>query len=171
MPSQTVDDTQGSSDSKAALATAVVLLMGEREQLSRTVKNLAGEDSALTVRVLGTGGEWIEIASTAVRLDMRRHDVHRFGQLEVDITSHRAAWRDSPLPLTEHELTILALLVSDPGRARSYGELTELVWGWKYRGDATPVRSAVKRLRGKLRLAQVPVAIESVRGFGLRLRA
>lgn len=86
----------------------------------------------------------------------------------LDLAAHRVYWRGLALPLTEHEFQMLAALMEPPGRACTYDELRKRVWGTEY-GDASLVRTAVKRLRRKLPRAGVTVRIEPVHGVGFRL--
>lgn len=90
------------------------------------------------------------------------------GELHIDLTQHRVLWGEHELPVTERELAILALLSQEPGRARTFAELTEPEGG-KWLGDTERVRSAVRRLRRKLARAGADARIESVRGYGFRL--
>lgn len=91
------------------------------------------------------------------------------GSLEVDIHGHIVTAEDERLPLTEHEFQILSSLAERPGWMCTFGDLHEIGWDEDYRGDATMVKAAVKRLRRKLAAAGAPVRIESVRGVGFRL--
>jgi DNA-binding response OmpR family regulator len=91
------------------------------------------------------------------------------GELVIDLTSRQARWRDRVLPLTDRELSLIAFLAQDPGRAWSFAELSNHVWGGTHYGDRGQVRAAVQRLRGKLADAGVEVTVEAVRGVGYRL--
>lgn len=150
--------------------TSLLVLVGRvpdiREQVehaleSRSVVLVAPtrEDALLWLRNLGESRG--ESSQTRVRR----------GNLEIDLTSHRASWRGEILPLTEHELQILAVLASVPGRAWSFGELLEQVWGVTFRGDSSVVRSAIKRLRKKLARTGGKLSVEAVRGVGFCLAA
>lgn len=77
---------------------------------------------------------------------------------------------DRRVRLTPLEFALLRVLTSDPAHVWSFAELSQRVWGTAYVGDGAPVRAVVKRLRRKLVEAEAPVAIETVRGAGLRLR-
>ncbi len=73
------------------------------------------------------------------------------------------------LRLPGRELDLLVVLATDPGRASSFAELTERLWRRPYLGDPAAVISVVKRLRAHLRSDDVPLLVESVRGWGYRL--
>lgn len=92
--------------------------------------------------------------------------------LRVDDRAHWITWRGEPLRLAELEFRVLSLLASQPDRAWSFSDLHESGWGERHqlRGHLHPLRSVVQRLRLALRDADVPAEIQSVRGFGFRLR-
>jgi DNA-binding response OmpR family regulator len=99
------------------------------------------------------------------------HVVVRANELEIDLTERSALWSDQSLHLSEHELTMLATLAEDPGRACSFAELLAKVWGQDFYGDPDVVHAAVKRLRKKLTRVGADLTIQSVRGVGFRLAA
>lgn len=96
-------------------------------------------------------------------------EVILFDQLEIDTVQRRVRWAERPLELSGQELELLALLAARAGRAYSFTELFERVWGARYRVDPLVAHSAVRRLRRKLAAEAVGVVIESVRGYGFRL--
>jgi hypothetical protein len=51
------------------------------------------------------------------------------GILRVDLTEHRVLFGGLELPVSQHELAILALLSEEPGRARTFAELAEAEGG------------------------------------------
>ncbi len=93
----------------------------------------------------------------------------RHGPLSLDVDGREARWHDRVLRLPGRELDLLLVLAADPGRAASFAELTERLWGRPYLGDSAAVISVVKRLRAHLRADGVPLVVESVRGWGYRL--
>ena len=88
--------------------------------------------------------------------------------LRVDVESYTATWRGQGFHLTRIELGLLSVLIEQPRRVLSYRDLNQRVWGSEYGGDADRVRSAVKRLRGRLRAVGVELEIRAVRGVGFR---
>lgn len=73
------------------------------------------------------------------------------------------------LALSTQEFRILSALAKPVGAAWSFAELYERAWDGAYLGDSSSIRSAIKRIRRKLRNADSDWDIESVRGFGMRL--
>jgi len=92
------------------------------------------------------------------------------GGLEVDRLRQRVAWDGTSLPLTRLERGIISCLAESPAEVWPYGRLYQAVWQEAWLGDTAPLHATVKRLRQKLRDADVPAFLDSVRGVGFRLR-
>src|SRR4051812_26486248 len=98
----------------------------------------------------------------------RKGDILRIESLEIDRDSHRITVAGSDVELTPIEYKLLILLADRRGRVQDRIKLLESVW------DAAPdiqtrtVDMHVQRLRTKL--GPAGDLIETVRGFGYRLR-
>jgi hypothetical protein len=88
----------------------------------------------------------------------------------VDLAGRRIVHDGATLPLSDLEYRVLSTLLSPLGRAISYKELRRLGWGEgpEIAADIYSVRAVVQRLRAKLLVADAGIAIEAVRGYGLR---
>lgn len=71
------------------------------------------------------------------------------------------------LPLTYREFELISLLVFNPERVFTYGQLYEQVWAEEYLGNKDSVICEVKRLRKKLGDTDL---IESIREVGYRFK-
>ncbi len=92
-----------------------------------------------------------------VRMDVDRHTV------EVDGVA-------VPMPLKEFEL--LELLMRNPGRVLTRGQLIDRVWGSDYFGDTKTLDVHIKRIRSKIEVQpSEPVQLVTVRGLGYRFEA
>ena len=97
--------------------------------------------------------------------------VLRAGDVEVDVTGHKARLRGEPLALTGREFDLLAFLMAHPGQAFTRSELMRQVWGWEF-GDQSTVTVHVRRLREKIEPdPAAPGLIVTVWGVGYRLEA
>lgn len=96
-------------------------------------------------------------------------DVLTIGPITVDRSAHRVRVDETDIELTPTEYRLLLTLAERRGRVQDRAQLLETVW------DAAPdiqtrtVDMHVQRLRAKLGAAGE--LIETVRGFGYRLRA
>lgn len=91
-------------------------------------------------------------------------------KLVIDLAEHRVSWNEKQLHLSEQELMLLAALARRPGHACSFSELAEAS-GTVYIGDTNRIRSAIRRLRHKLKSSGTDVKIDAVQGFGFRLES
>ncbi len=95
----------------------------------------------------------LEVAG--VRMDVDRHTVHVDGALV-------------PFPLKEFEL--LEILLRNPGRVLTRGQLIDRVWGSDYVGDTKTLDVHVKRIRAKIEAdPSNPTLLTTVRGLGYKL--
>jgi two-component system, OmpR family, phosphate regulon response regulator PhoB len=149
---------------------AVLMLTARREEPDR-IKGLSlGADDYLTkpfspqemvlrvgaiLRRLGAGG-----ATSSDRLQL--------GAIAIDLGAHQVKVDGTPIELTPTEFKLLLTLAERRGRVQGRAHLLETVW------DAAPdiqtrtVDMHIQRLRTKLGAASD--LIETVRGFGYRLR-
>ncbi len=88
--------------------------------------------------------------------------------LEIDPTRHRVLADGAELTLRPLEYKLLAIFVEHPGRVFSRTELLREVWDISAEVNTRTVDTHVRRLRE--RLATYSEAIETVHGFGYRLR-
>ncbi len=90
----------------------------------------------------------------------------------VDHARHEVTRRDRPVRLTPTEFRVLALLVERAGRLVTWADLLAEAWGPEYAESVEYLKPVISRLRRKLQdNARSPRLIETVRGFGYRLRA
>ncbi|GIG38875.1 response regulator transcription factor [Cellulomonas phragmiteti] len=90
-----------------------------------------------------------------VRMDVDRHTVHVDGALV-------------PFPLKEFEL--LEMLMRNPDRVLTRGQLIDRVWGSDYVGDTKTLDVHVKRIRAKIEPdPSAPTLLTTVRGLGYKL--
>ncbi len=114
---------------------------------------------------LGMLFETLWVASEALPAPSGRR---RGDGLVVDPSAHEASWFGVPLPLTTRELLVLDCLAGRLGKVWTYEQLHARAWDGHYVGPAA-VQSVVKRLRAKLREADVTLRVGPVRGVGFRL--
>ena len=92
-----------------------------------------------------------------VRMDVERHTVWVEGV-------------ETAMPLKEFEL--LELLLRNPGRVLTRGQLIDRVWGADYFGDTKTLDVHIKRIRSKIeKVPSEPVMLVTVRGLGYRFEA
>ena len=91
------------------------------------------------------------IAAALRRQSQSQHaEPYRLGDLTVDYLTHTATIAGQAANLTPTEYKLLSELCINAGRALSYEQLLETVWGEGSSGDAQRVRTFIKDLRAKL---------------------
>jgi DNA-binding response OmpR family regulator len=88
------------------------------------------------------------------------------GDLTIDMGAHRVLRGGEPVQLTATEYKLLGVLVRNAGRVLVADELLRLAWGPGYEGDATLLRTTIRRLRQKLGEPPDGGVIQNVRGIG-----
>ena len=90
------------------------------------------------------------------------------GPITLDIGRHSVLVDNEPVRLTTVEYKLLNKLMDVPRRAHARQRLLNEVWGYNRDADTRTIDTHVRRLRKKL--GKHSDAIETVRGFGYRLR-
>lgn len=91
-----------------------------------------------------------------------------FGGLEIDVRNKTATLNGAPFELTPNEYSLLCYLMENKDRAISRDELLNKVWGYDSEVETRASDDTVRRLRKKL--AGSRIVIETVWGFGFRLK-
>src|SRR5438067_1062648 len=90
------------------------------------------------------------------------------GPITLDPGRHHVEVAGKPLRLTSVEFKLLNMLMRRQGRVQERDRLLNEVWGYESVIDTRTVDTHVRRLRKKL--GKAAGAIETVRGFGYRIR-
>src|SRR5512139_189666 len=91
--------------------------------------------------------------------------------LRLDLERHTATIDDRPLDLTPTEYDVLRVMMQNPARAFTRGELIEKTVGYGYEGLERTVDSHIKNLRKKIEVDPAkPEYLETVFGVGYRLK-
>ena len=157
-------------DDEATAGLAVLMLTARKDEPDRIKGLELGADDYLTKPfspqelVLRVGAILRRVAGSP-----EQPDTIQVGPIRVDRSAHRVTVNDHEVELTPTEYKLLLTLAERRGRVQARAHLLETVW------DAAPdiqtrtVDMHVQRLRTKLHPAGD--LIETVRGFGYRLKA
>jgi DNA-binding response OmpR family regulator len=91
------------------------------------------------------------------------------GQISIDPIRHHVEVAGKPIQLTTAEYNLLTMLMKKPGRLLSREMLLTGAWGYDSAINSRTVDTHIRRLRNKL--GRAAKNVETVRGFGYRLRA
>lgn len=93
------------------------------------------------------------------------------GELRLDLSAHRAAFRSQPVPLTGLEFAILKTLAGRPNHVFSRNQILDFAYdGGVHVSDRT-VDSHIRNIRGKFAEVGCNQVVETVHGIGFRLGA
>ena len=156
--------------SSASRDIAVLLLTARREELDR-IRGLAlGADDYLT-KPFST--RELVLRVTAIlrrsRIATATADVVAVGPLQIDRAHHRVTADGQQVDLTATEFRLLLTLAMRRGRVQSRAQLLDDVWEAAPDVQTRTIDMHVQRLRAKLGAAAD--LIETIRGFGYRMRA
>ena len=88
------------------------------------------------------------------------------GDINMDVSSHRAYLGDREISLTQKEYALLEYFLTHKGIALSRDKLLTEVWGYNYVGETRTVDVHIRHLREKL--GTEGDKIETVKGLGYR---
>jgi two-component system, OmpR family, response regulator len=147
-----------------------VIMLTARHDVADCVRGLdLGADDYLTKPF-----SFLELAARLRALlrrkDPGRHSILRNGDLWLDVPAHRARRASTELPLSMRELSLLELFLRHPGELLTRTHIREKVWDSAFDGDSNVVDQYVSHLRRKVDRPFGRRDIETVRGYGYRLR-
>jgi two-component system phosphate regulon response regulator PhoB len=155
---------------KSTATIGVLMLTARRDEPDR-IRGLAlGADDYLTKPfspqelVLRVGAILRRISSAAETAP----DIVTVGPIRIERSQHRVLVNDTTVDLTPTEYKLLLTLAERRGRVQARGHLLETVWEAAPDIQTRTVDMHVQRLRAKL--GDAGSLIETVRGFGYRLR-
>ena len=150
--------------------TAVLMLTARREEADRIQGLSLGADDYLTKPfspqelVLRVGAILRRVSAAPTG-----NDAMSVGPIQIDRAAHRVTIEGSEIDLTPTEYKLLVTLAERRGRVQARGHLLETVWEAAPDIQTRTVDMHVQRLRAKLGVAGD--LVETVRGFGYRIRA
>ena len=156
---------------EATHGVAVLMLTARKEEPDRIRGLSLGADDYLTKPfspqelVLRVGAILRRVAAG----QQPDPDLLAVGALTIDRSAHRVSVDGQAVELTPTEFKLLLTLAERRGRVQARGHLLETVWEAAPDIQTRTVDMHVQRLRAKL--GQSGELIETVRGFGYRLRA
>ena len=96
--------------------------------------------------------------------------VYKIGELVVDVSSHKATYRDTELELTKKEFDLLAYLLEHRNKVLNREKILDEVWGYEFYGNTNVVDVYIRYLRSKIDDKYNLSLIETVRGAGYTIR-
>lgn len=150
----------------ATSAIPILMLTAKAEEIDRIVGLEFGADDYVT-KPFSPREVMLRIRAV-LRRGEKPEETLRAGSVSVDPARHQVRVNGKLVHLTSLEFKLLRTLMQRRGRVQDRDRLLNEVWGYESVIDTRTVDTHVRRLREKL--GKAGDAIETVRGFGYRLR-
>lgn len=154
----------------------IIMLTAKEEEVDKVLGLELGADDYIT-KPFGMRELIARIKANLRRTDLVEgavngpSNVHKFGNLEIDMNRYEVRKNNEVLELTLREFELLKYLAERENKVFSREQLLEEVWGYEYYGDIRTVDVTVRRLREKLEDdSSSPRYIMTKRGIGYYFR-
>ena len=97
-------------------------------------------------------------------------DELKVGNLTYSHEANAVFCRSKPIELTQTELRMLSYMLQNPDKAYSRDELLKNVWGYESKTETRVTDETLRRIRRKLSVAGSNVSVQTIWGYGYRLR-
>ena len=97
--------------------------------------------------------------------------VLKYADLTYSENEHSVLAGETVVPLTKTEMNMLAFMMEEPQNTHSRDSLLDKIWGFNEDVETRAIDETVRRIRKKLAASESMVTIETVWGYGYRLRA
>src|SRR5213595_829598 len=146
----------------------ILMLTAKAEEIDRIVGLEFGADDYVT-KPFSPREVVLRIGAIMRRADAKELDEHlAVGPIRIDAARHQVSVNGKRVNLTSLEFKLLQTLMQRRGRVQARDRLLNDVWGYESVIDTRTVDTHVRRLRKKL--GKAANVIESVRGFGYRMK-
>src|SRR6266567_2117650 len=144
----------------------IMMLTAKAEEIDRIVGLEFGADDYVTKPF--SPREVVLRIRAIFRRGEKADESLKAGPISIDPARHQVRVNGKQVNLTSLEFKLLRTLMQRRGRVQDRDRLLNEVWGYESVIDTRTVDTHVRRLREKL--GKAGDAIETVRGFGYRLR-
>ena len=149
---------------------APVLLLTARDAVEDRIAGLDGGADDYLVKPFSFGELLARLRALVRRGAGARPVVLEVGTLRLDPATRRVCRGDTEVELSQREFSMLEAFMRRPGQALSRLSLLEHAWDYSYENRSNVVDVYVRYLREKVDRPFGVESIETVRGFGYRLR-
>ena len=133
-------------------AIPVLVLSARGDEAQKIAALDAGADDYLT-KPFGVGEMLARVRALmrrTIRIGGDSAPLQLAGGVEVDVTARTVSKRGHPVRLTPTEFRLLACLVANAGRVKTYRQIVGEVWGPSFAEQSHYARVCMQHLRGKL---------------------
>ena len=153
-------------------ALPIIMLTAKSEEIDKVIGLELGADDYMTKPF--SPRELVARVKAVLRRSQKETTLPgelSVGRLRFNFSRYEVHMGNVKLELTPKEYELLKMLATNLGKVFTREQLLEKVWGYEYFGDTRTVDVHVRHLRAKMSAdPETAEAIETVRGFGYRLR-
>ena len=151
----------------------VLMISAKGQEIDKVLALELGADDYLT-KPFGmaelTARVKAQLRRARINMKSKLKGTYRLGSLALDLNARIVTRGIKTISLTPTEFDLLALFMSEPGKAFSRAELMKRIWGYERLPHSRTLDNHIFELRRKIEEnPQHPKWIQSVRGFGYRL--
>jgi two-component system OmpR family response regulator len=156
------------------MTVPILILTAKTDEIDKVVGLDLGADDYMTKpfnlrELLARIRAIIRRSSVAEAVQAGNESLIKAGDLEIDISRHKATLKGTAIDLTPKQFELLTYLAKNPGMVFSRDQLLEKVWGYDYSGDTRTVDVHVRWLREKVETnPEEPRYIITLRGVGYK---
>jgi len=114
--------------------------------------------------------DFLRLVRIYLQPDVQSNEKLRFGDLTLDLATHRALRNGRVIDLTMKEFELLKYLMEHPREVLTREQILENVWGYDFMGESNVIEVYIRYLRLKIEDEGEKRLIQTVRGVGYVLR-
>lgn len=157
---------------QATAAVPIIMLTAKSEEIDKVIGLELGADDYMTKPF--SPRELVARVKAVLRRSQKETSLPgelTVGRLRFNFSRYEVHMGNVKLELTPKEYELLKMLATNLGKVFTREQLLEKVWGYEYFGDTRTVDVHVRHLRAKMAGdPETADALETIRGFGYRLR-
>ena len=157
---------------QATAALPIIMLTAKSEEIDKVIGLELGADDYMTKPF--SPRELVARVKAVLRRSQKEVSLPGelvVGRLRFNFSRYEVHLRECKLELTPKEYEVIKMLATNLGKVFTREQLLEKVWGYEFFGDTRTVDVHVRHLRAKMAAdPETAEALETVRGFGYRLR-
>lgn len=100
-----------------------------------------------------------------------KNATYTFADLTYSQDQHSVCAGKTAVPLTKTEMSVLAFMIKEPQKTHSRDSLLDEIWGFSEDTETRAIDETIRRIRKKLSAAKSLVTIETVWGYGYKLKS
>ncbi len=148
-------------------ALPVIMLTAQGDLRSKVTALDGGADDYMT-KPFAMEELLARIRATTRRNDQQTASSLQFGDLHIDLVSHRLRKGDRIVELSRREFALIEYFARNPGRLLTRQQILSAVWEYDFDGESNVVNVYVRYLRQKLQQLGADDVLTTVHGSGYR---